>query len=170
MWICDLQNTPGGTSWVTRRPTSASPLSMLLFLNDQGTRTQEQTASQWHLYTLVDCTFIFNYMLEFFFCCFQVKIKRLLFKWKMKHWGFKRKSCKFILQGIWDPDTVIFFLRNSIINLNWSNIGRARIWGDMKSHPPRNWHLKRTRREGLPMLIWNYAFFFFFFEAFRYSF
>ena len=41
MWIWDLQNTPGGTSCVTRRPTSASPLSMLLFFNDQGTGTQE---------------------------------------------------------------------------------------------------------------------------------
>lgn len=35
-WSRDLQNTPGGTSWVTRLPTSRFPVSMLLFRNTPG--------------------------------------------------------------------------------------------------------------------------------------
>lgn len=35
-WRRDLQNTPGGTSWVTRLPTSRFPVSILLFRNAPG--------------------------------------------------------------------------------------------------------------------------------------
>lgn len=35
-WSKDLQNTPGGTSWVTRLPTSTLPVSILLFRPAHG--------------------------------------------------------------------------------------------------------------------------------------
>lgn len=35
-WSRDLQKTPGGTSWLTRWPSSSSPLFILLFFNTHG--------------------------------------------------------------------------------------------------------------------------------------
>lgn len=35
-WSRDLQNTPGGTSWVTRLPTSMLPVSILLLRPAHG--------------------------------------------------------------------------------------------------------------------------------------
>lgn len=38
-WSRDLQKTPGGTSWLTRWPSSNSPLFILLFFNTHGPET-----------------------------------------------------------------------------------------------------------------------------------